>query len=193
MSLVPEKETEMINFRHLEYFVVSADTGSFSKAAEVLYTTQSNISKGVKALERAIGVALFVRQSTGIALTAKGKHVYKYACKIMEDVGALKDFSGEGKVERIHFSMNPSSWLADRFVEFYNRFNMERMLMQTSLVNISGSYFSNEENQTVKSGIPLKREENGVVFGYLKREHEELQEGTEKFLSFIWKELRADV
>lgn len=38
----------MFNIKYLEYFIVSADMGSFSKAAAILYTTQSNVSKGVR-------------------------------------------------------------------------------------------------------------------------------------------------
>lgn len=100
--------------------MVSADVGSFSKAAEVLYTTQSNISKGIQSLEKEVGAELFVRQTKGIALTPKGKHVYKYACRILEDIGALTDFSTREEETWVYLSMNPSSWMAKRFVEFYN-------------------------------------------------------------------------
>lgn len=111
----------MLDLKQLQYFIVSAETGSFSEAAGILYTTQSNVSKAMKTLEKSVGAALFVRQHRGIALTAQGKHVYKYACKIMADVGMLKDFSRTGEEEWLNISCNPSSWFANRFVEFYNQ------------------------------------------------------------------------
>lgn len=110
----------MFNIKYLEYFIVSADMGSFSKAAAVLYTTQSNVSKGVRILEEYVGEQLFVRQAKGIALTPQGKHVYKYASQIMEDMDALRDLTKNGEEKWIHIATNPSSWVADRFVEFYN-------------------------------------------------------------------------
>lgn len=115
----------MFNIKYLEYFIVSADMGSFSKAATVLYTTQSNISKGIKTLEEYVGDALFVRKAKGIALTPQGKHVYKYASRIMEDMGALRDFTKNSREKWIHIVTNPSSWVADRFVEFYNLHSQE--------------------------------------------------------------------
>lgn len=110
----------MFNIKYLEYLIVSADMGSFSKAAAVLYTTQSNVSKGIKILEEYVGDQLFVRQAKGISLTPQGKHVYKYASRIMEDMGALKDFTKNSEEKWVHIATNPSSWVADRFVEFYD-------------------------------------------------------------------------
>ena len=42
---------ESMEFRHLQYFVVSADAGSFLRASKILFTTQSHISKAMKSLE----------------------------------------------------------------------------------------------------------------------------------------------
>ena len=40
-----------MDVKQLQYFVVSVDMGSFHSAAEVLITTQPNVSKIVKSLE----------------------------------------------------------------------------------------------------------------------------------------------
>lgn len=111
----------MLDLKQLQYFIVCTEVSSFSEAAKILYTTQSNVSKAIKALEKSVGASLFVRQARGIRLTAQGRHVYKYACKIMDEVGMLKDFSRTGEVEWLNISCNPSSWFANRFVEFYNQ------------------------------------------------------------------------
>lgn len=129
----------MLDLKQLQYFIVSAETGSFSEAAGILYTTQSNVSKAIKTLEKTVGATLFVRQPRGIVLTAHGKHVYKYACKIMDDVGMLKDFSRTGEVEWLNISCNPSSWFANRFVEFYNQHydeNIHCQIYNASVANI---------------------------------------------------------
>mgnify|MGYP000606318504 CR=1 FL=1 len=37
-----------MDLKQLQYFVVSVESGSFKKAAEMLYTTQPHISKSIK-------------------------------------------------------------------------------------------------------------------------------------------------
>lgn len=129
----------MLDLKQLKYFIVCTEVGSFSEAAKILYTTQSNVSKAIKTLEKAVGASLFVRQPRGISLTAQGRHVYKYACKIMDEVGALRDFSRTGEVEWLNISCNPSSWFANRFVEFYNQHfdeNIHCQIYNASVANV---------------------------------------------------------
>ena len=59
----------MIETKQLQYLVVCAQLRSFSKAADVLYTTQPNVSKVVKSLEEKLGFAVFDRDNRGIKLT----------------------------------------------------------------------------------------------------------------------------
>lgn len=61
-----------MDLKQLQYFVVCAQTGSFSDAAKVLYSTQPSVSKVVKALEDALGMQLFERLPRGIRLTSAG-------------------------------------------------------------------------------------------------------------------------
>lgn len=70
-----------MDLKQLQYFVVCAQTGSFSDAAKVLYSTQPSVSKVVKALEDALGMQLFERLPRGIRLTVQGQKVYRYACR----------------------------------------------------------------------------------------------------------------
>lgn len=57
---------------------------SFSEAAEILYTTQSAVSKQIMALEKELHVKLFDRSKRKIVLTNEGKCVLRYAQKIMD-------------------------------------------------------------------------------------------------------------
>lgn len=109
----------MIDLKQLQCFLVCTDTGSFSEAARILYMTQSNVSKMMKALELRVGSTLFVRHAKGISLTPEGRRIYQYASRIMDEVGALEDFSAGRTREWLNISSNPSSWFADCFVEFY--------------------------------------------------------------------------
>ena len=97
-----------------------AQAGSFSDAAKTLYSTQSSVSKVIKALEDNLGMQLFERLPRGIRLTVQGQKVYHYACRITNEVEVLENMSANGMTKWIRISMNPSSWFADLFVDFYN-------------------------------------------------------------------------
>ena len=109
-----------MDLKQLQYLVTCAQAGSFSDAAKILYSTQSSVSKVIKALEDNLGMQLFERLPRGIRLTVQGQKVYRYACRITNEVEVLENMSANGMTKWIRISMNPSSWFADQFVDFYN-------------------------------------------------------------------------
>ena len=109
-----------MDLKQLQYLVTCAQAGSFSDAAKILYSTQSSVSKVIKALEDNLGMQLFERLPRGIRLTVQGQKVYDYACRITNEVEVLENMSANGMTKWIRISMNPSSWFADLFVDFYN-------------------------------------------------------------------------
>ena len=109
-----------MDLKQLQYLVTCAQAGSFSDAAKTLYSTQSSVSKVIKALEDNLGMQLFERLPRGIRLTVQGEKVYHYACRITNEVEVLENMSANGMTKWIRISMNPSSWFADLFVDFYN-------------------------------------------------------------------------
>ena len=109
-----------MDLKQLQYLVTCAQAGSFSDAAKILYSTQSSVSKVIKALEDNLGMQLFERLPRGIRLTVQGQKVYRYACRITNEVEVLENMSANGMTKWIRISMNPSSWFADLFVDFYN-------------------------------------------------------------------------
>jgi len=68
-----------MDIKQIEYFASIAETGSFSKAAEELYISQSSLSKQIIALEKELGVKLFDRSKRRISLTEAGKMFHKHA------------------------------------------------------------------------------------------------------------------
>ena len=109
----------MIDIKQLKCFITCADVGSFSEAASVLYTTQSSVSKVIRALEEEMQASLFVRNPHGISLTPNGKQAYAYASRVLENVEAMAELSTAGDTQWLNISFNPSSWMADCFVKFY--------------------------------------------------------------------------
>ena len=64
-----------MDLKQLQYLVTCAQAGSFSDAAKTLYSTQSSVSKVIKALEDNLGMQLFERLPRGIRLTVQGQQV----------------------------------------------------------------------------------------------------------------------
>lgn len=72
-------------------FVAVAETGSFSRAAEKLFTTQPAVSKRIRALEDDLGVTLFDRLGRGIRLTEAGETYLVSTRRILADMATSRE------------------------------------------------------------------------------------------------------
>ena len=79
-----------MELRHLRYFVAIAETGSFSKASQVLFIAQPALSSQVQQLEEELGARLLDRSRRGVELTAAGKALLAEAKDILRHAGLLK-------------------------------------------------------------------------------------------------------
>lgn len=70
--------------RILKYFLAVAQEQSITKAAELLHTTQPNLSRQLNELENSIGKKLFDRGGRKITLTEEGMFLRKRAKEIVE-------------------------------------------------------------------------------------------------------------
>ncbi|MFF7794541.1 LysR substrate-binding domain-containing protein [Streptomyces sp. NPDC007991] len=61
-----------VDTRLLRYFIVVAEEGTLSRAAERLFVSQPALTKQIKRLEIQLGVRLFTRSRTGMTLTEPG-------------------------------------------------------------------------------------------------------------------------
>jgi LysR family transcriptional activator of nhaA len=71
-----------LNYHHLRYFWLVAREGSVQQASKLLQLAQPTLSMQIRALERHLGVRLFVRAGRQLALTDVGRRVYHYAEEI---------------------------------------------------------------------------------------------------------------
>lgn len=120
----------MMDIRGIRYFVACVQTGSFSKAAEVLFTTQSSVSKVIKSLEDETGKQLFERQSKGIRMTQDAEDIYPYALAVLENIHKMQTKEKCLNVPVLRMSSNPSSWFADIFVKYYELHQREKVHYQ---------------------------------------------------------------
>ena len=109
----------MLNIKQIQYFAACAKTGSFSQAAEMLFTTQSNVSKVIRSMEDDMRTQLFVRHAKGIELTPEGERAYGHVQKILENMNELEMRQQPLAKSSLSVCFHPSSWFADTFVEYY--------------------------------------------------------------------------
>lgn len=105
----------------LRGFECAARHMSFTAAAEELCLTQSAISKQVRSLEDALGVALFVRGNRGLALTASGRVLRDAVSQALEQLGeAVTQLSAPARA-MVAVTTTPSFaalWLVPRLARF---------------------------------------------------------------------------
>lgn len=79
----------------LRAFVTTARTGSFTRAGEALFRSQSAMSLQIRKLEDQLGARLFRRQARRVTLTPEGERLMGYAERILDlNSDALEAFRG---------------------------------------------------------------------------------------------------
>jgi DNA-binding transcriptional LysR family regulator len=66
----------------LRVFAAVAENLSFTRAAEVLFMTQSGVSHQIARLEKSLGVELFTRESRSVSLTRAGRALREHARRV---------------------------------------------------------------------------------------------------------------
>ena len=76
--------------KHITAVVTVARCGTFTYAAKELHLSQSALSRQIIALERELGVALFVRGGRSVKLTQQGRAFLRNAGAVLEAVAAAE-------------------------------------------------------------------------------------------------------
>ena len=74
----------------VEAFLAVGTFGGFRRAADALRVTQPAISARIRALELSLGVPLFVRSNTGLALSAAGRAFRPHAEQLLHAVASAR-------------------------------------------------------------------------------------------------------
>ncbi|MBZ7921494.1 LysR family transcriptional regulator [Ensifer adhaerens] len=110
---------QTFGMRHLRYVFAAADNGSFRRAAAAVGVQESAISRRIRDLEDALGVALFVRSNSGVRLTHAGRQFIARTRKGVNQINhAILDAasSGRGEVGKVRigiFTSLATGFLAD--------------------------------------------------------------------------------
>jgi DNA-binding transcriptional LysR family regulator len=88
-----------MDIQNLSAFLLVAETGSFSQAAQRLHLTQPAVSKRIALLEEQLGANLFDRIGRSVGLTEAGAALLPHARTVLQDMDAarqaVRDLAGE--------------------------------------------------------------------------------------------------
>lgn len=85
----------MLSIRHFLIFKTVSETGSFTKAAQKLYITQSAVSHTIKELEEDTNTVLFDRLSKHVQLTAGGRLLLREISPVLASWNTLEKRIGQ--------------------------------------------------------------------------------------------------
>jgi len=123
-----------LDLDQLQTFIAIADAGSFTRAADAVFKTQSAVSMQMRRLEERIGKPLFERDGRINRLTEEGERLLLYARRMMqlngETIAAFDDTQLEG-----HVRIGTPDDYADRFLpEIMARFARSNPRVELSVV-----------------------------------------------------------
>jgi DNA-binding transcriptional LysR family regulator len=113
----------LLDVDQLRTFLAIVETGSFTRAAEIVHKTQSAVSMQMKRLEERLERAIFARDGRASKLTEDGERLLDYARRIVKlNVEALSAFSDYALAGRVRLGV-PDDY-ADRYLpEIMARFS----------------------------------------------------------------------
>ncbi|WP_128080729.1 LysR family transcriptional regulator [Salinivibrio costicola] len=93
----------MVNPVWLKTFCTLVDVGTFTKAADKCYMTQSGVSQHVRKLEDSLSSTLVIRGKKGVVLTEAGQQLYRQGKDVLQTLDNLavtisRDPGYEGEV-----------------------------------------------------------------------------------------------
>ena len=112
--------TVLLDVDQLRAFVAIAETGSFTKAAEVVNKTQSAVSMQMKRLEERLERPIFARDGRASKLTEDGQRLLDYARRIVKlNVETLAAFSDAELSGRVRLGVpDDQGWILTGCVSF---------------------------------------------------------------------------
>ena len=81
----------------LKYIIAVARERHFGRAAESCFVSQPSLSVAVKKLEEELGVQIFERRSTDIAVTPVGQQIVLQAQKVIEESNRITEIAHQGQ------------------------------------------------------------------------------------------------
>ncbi|MGF1718453.1 LysR substrate-binding domain-containing protein [Vibrio kyushuensis] len=139
----------LVPLKGIYAFIAVAETGSMTKASEVLNISHSAVSQSVKSLETQLGLPLFKRVGRQVELNSQGRIYYKKVAPALEQiVDASVSIQQPEHANRITLNMVNSlaiHWWIPRMQEF----QQHAPNLDVRVSNLIGSFNLERENVDV--------------------------------------------
>ncbi len=124
----------LMDVDHLRTFIAIAETGSFTRAADLVHKTQSAVSMQMKRLEERIGRSIFERDGRQSKLTEEGERLLDYARRIVRlNAECIASFNDQELTGRVRLGL-PDDY-ADRYLpEILARFSRSNPKAEVTVV-----------------------------------------------------------
>jgi LysR family nitrogen assimilation transcriptional regulator len=90
----------MLHLKDLHCFILVYERHSFSRAADILDTVQSQVSARIQRLEQLFGAPLFLRMHRDVLPTKRGEVLYQHAKRIVREVAELESAVKQPELEK---------------------------------------------------------------------------------------------
>ena len=156
-----------MDFRHLRYLCAVAEHRSITKAAAALYISQPSLSHFIAKVERELGIRIFDRSATPLALTYAGEAYLRDARRILDIHEGMNKRNGDmadGSRGRIRLGM-PWERAAYMLPQILPQFQARFPLVEVALTTASGRQLT-EQLSAGKLDIivlPQNRKEDGLT------------------------------
>lgn len=125
-----------MEIRNLKTFLQVVESGSFTRAAEILGYTQATVSIHISQLEEELGCPLFDRIGHSVFLTSRGQLLQQHALEISNRVQILQeDFRREEELSgQVHMASSDSiceKMVKDHYTDFYRAYPQIHLVFST--------------------------------------------------------------
>jgi len=115
--------TALFDIDQLRTFIAIVDSGSFTRASDIVHKTQSAVSMQMKRLEERVGKPIFLRDGRQSRLTEDGERLLDYARRIVKlSFDAVSAFSSESLAGTVRFGL-PDDYAERYLPEILARFS----------------------------------------------------------------------
>lgn len=116
-----------MTLQQLKYVVATAEKGSISEAAKLLFITQPSLTNAIRELEKEMNVEIFSRTNKGIIVSKEGEIFLGYARQVLEQASLLEErYMGKQTWKRqFCVSTQHYSFAVNAFVDLIKEFGGE--------------------------------------------------------------------
>ena len=153
-----------MTLNQLKYAIEIEKKGSINEAAKCLFISQPSLTSSLKSLEQEVGFDIFMRSTSGMALTVKGEEFLGYAKSVVEQYEILdaKYISKENVKRTFHVSTQHYTFAVNAFINVIKEYGMDEFEFE---VHETKTYdvIDNVRNQRSEIGVLYMNSYNSTV------------------------------